>query len=205
MREWVTPRCVLVVLLVVVAPGAALAHLLVTWVPGRVEVARLDREIARDTEQLDVEWEQNSRFQQQTDRLRQAAAETRQTSRRSWLPQRDRSRVFDSLAAAFDDDRVSIEQLTLGEPGLHAAVSRSSLLACERVTVLCTGSYAVLATCLDRVVGLDLPLRVAELSWSRAGARLQLSLQLEVPFVPDDPLREALAEAEGLVEEDDEP
>ena len=45
MRHWLTRRCLLIVLLLVVAPGAALTHLLITWVPGKVALARLDHAV----------------------------------------------------------------------------------------------------------------------------------------------------------------
>ena len=47
MRHWLTPRCLLVALLLVAAPGAALAHLLVTWVPTRLALAGLNRSVAQ--------------------------------------------------------------------------------------------------------------------------------------------------------------
>ena len=37
--------------------------------------------------------------------------------------------------------------LTLEDPALYAAASRTNLLACERVTVECTGDYAALTAC----------------------------------------------------------
>lgn len=204
MRHWLTPRCVLVVLMLVVAPSAALAHLLVAWMPARLELGRLSRTISRQTQHLDADWKQCAELQARIDNLQQVAA-ARGESRPSWLPRRDRHGVFDRLAEAFRDECVSVERLTLDEPALYAAVSQSNLLACEQITVWCKGDYAPLASCLDRVIDLDLPVRFAHLSWSRAGMQLSLSLLLEVPFVPDETLRRALAEAAGLPEESDGP
>jgi hypothetical protein len=202
-RQWMTPRCILVVLTLVVAPCAALAHLVVVWVPGHFDVARLNLEIAYNTRELDREWEQTSELIECTKQLRQATADEQGTHDRGWLPHRDRDLVFESLADALHDDRVSIERLTIDEPGLFAAVSRSNLLACERVTVSCAGAYSCLTACLDRISALDLPVRITELSWSRNGSTLDLSLKLEIPFVPEESLRLALADAAGLSEKDD--
>lgn len=204
MRHWLTQRCIVVVLMLVVAPGAALAHLLVAWVPARLELGWLNGAVSRHTQQLDAEWKQCAELRARIDELQQAAA-ARGMLRSSWLPRRDRHGVFDRLAGAFGDDCVSVERLTLDEPGLYAAVSRSNLLACERIMVRCTGDYGELAACLDRVVGSGLPARFTQLSWSRAGTRLSLSLLLEVPFVPDEALRTVLADAAGLPEESHEP
>jgi hypothetical protein len=190
--------------MLVVAPSAALAHLLVAWMPARLELGRLSHTISRQTQHLDAEWKQCAELRARIEKLQQVAA-TRSEARPSWLPRRDRHGVFDRLAEAFQDERVSVERLTLDEPALYAAVSRSNLLACEQITVCCSGDYAPLASCLDRVISLDLPVRLAQLSWSRAGMRLSLSLLLEVPFVPDETLRRALAEAAGLSEESNGP
>lgn len=197
MRHWLTPRCILVALLLVAAPGAALAHLIVTWAPERLALARLNAEIARNARQLDAEWKQNLALREQLATLRESRRKHSAHGPR-WLAARNRHAVFDQIAVALRDERVSIEQLTLDEPGLHAAVSRTNLLACERITVLCAGSYAGLTSCLDRIIGLDLPVRFTELSWGRVDTQLSLSLRLEVPFVPDDVLREMLANAAGL-------
>ena len=203
MRHWLTPRCVLITLMLVAAPGAALAHLLATWAPTQIEVVRLDREMARDVRQLDAELEHVAKLQQQTARLHSVAAADEAWP--DWLPERDQHGVFDRLAEAFRDERVTIEQLALGEPGVYAAASRTNLLACEQVSVLCLGDYAALTACLDRICELDLPVRFKELSWHRAGTRLELWLLLEVPFVPDERLRETLAHGAKLLEKDDEP
>jgi hypothetical protein len=173
----------------------------VAWVPGHLGLIRLDRELSEQREELKTQCEQCTTLRAQIERLQQAAAHDQ--ARPAWLAQRDRHGVFDSLAEAFRDVRVSIERLTLDEPGLYAAVSRSSLLACERITVDCTGDYAGLAVGLDRVAALDLPIRISRLSWGQAGSQLRLSLELEVPFVPDESLRVALADDAGLVEEDE--
>jgi hypothetical protein len=202
-RNWLTPRCVLIVLLLVAAPGAALAHLLVTWAPGQLELARLDREVARHAQQLDAELEQGIKLQQRTARLQELAAAT--AARAHWLPRRDQHEVFDRIAEALCDGQITIEQLALGEPSIYAAASRANLLACERVTALCTGDYGALTACLDRIENLDLPLRFEKLSWHRAGGQLALTLQFQVPFVPDETLREVLAKRAKLPEQDHEP
>lgn len=204
MRHWLTPRCVLVALLLVAAPGAALAHLLVTWVPTRLALSGLDRAAAERTQQFELSYEQTSELIEETQRLQQAQRALDDQSRRAWLPHRDRDAVFDQLAEAFVAEGAALERLTLEEPALYAAASRANLLACERVTVECTGSYAGLAACLDRVARLDLPLRIAHLTWGQSGANLSLALQIDVPFVPDETLGAALANA-AKIEEPNEP
>ena len=202
MRSWLTPRCLLVVLLLIVAPGAALAHLLLNWVPIQLEIMRLDQAMARDSAALDFEMEQGVVLQQQTAKLREVMEAP--NLQPHWLPRRDREGVFDRLAEAFRQDGVSIEQLTFDQPGFHVAVAYDNLLACERVTVLCTGNYAGLTACLDQLSTLELPLNVRDLTWSRVDDRLLLTMKIDVPFVPDDGLRKKLAEEAGLSEDDDE-
>jgi hypothetical protein len=204
-RNWLTPRCLLIALLLVVAPGAALTHLLVTWVPGRVLLASLNRTVQFDAGRLDALCAQNRTLLEQTGRLEISRAALDDPARRAWLPQRDRDGVFDQLADAFRDERVSLEQMTFAEPRLYAALSRRLLLACERITIDCTGDYAALTACLDRVAALGsagaspgLPLRTTRLGWVSSGPVLRLTLQIEVPFVPDDALRTALADAAKL-------
>ncbi|GEM_PF-7060106 len=197
-RHWLTPRCILVGLLLVVAPGAALAHLLVNWLPGKVVLMQLDGQIARDTAQLQALSEENDRLLSQVAKLRQTSAALEESARAMCLPARDRDGVFEQLAGALRVDGVAIEQLTLGEPGLYAAVSRSDLLACELVTIQCTGPYAGLAACLDRLSSLALPLRVTQLAWGHAAGSLSLLLLVQVPFVPDPNLAAVLADRAKL-------
>ncbi|MCK4340577.1 MAG: hypothetical protein KAY37_02490 [Phycisphaerae bacterium] len=206
MRNWITPRCILVVLMLIVAPGAALAHLLLTWAPQELALTRLNREIVSNAQLANMEWEQSRRLRQQEDQLRQWSASANEAARTEWLPRRDREDVFDQLAAALHDESVSIERLTLEEPVLYAAASRSNLLACECVAVECTGDYAGLSVCLDRLMTLDLPIRITHLSWGQGGSALSLSARLQVPFMPEPALQTALADAAGLTEEEsDEP
>jgi len=203
MRHWLTPRCLLVALLLVAAPGAALAHLLVTWVPTRLALAGLNRSVAQCAQQFESSHEQSSGLFAQTERLRQAQQALDDPSRQAWLPHRDRDAVFDQLAEAFGSDGAALERLTLEDPALHAAASRTNLLACERVTVECAGDYAALAACLDRIARLDLPLRIAHLTWGPSGSNLSLALRIDVPFVPDATLGAALANAAKIEEQHD--
>jgi hypothetical protein len=202
-RHWLTPRCLLIVLLLVVAPGAALTHLLITWLPGKVALARLNGAVKDHTGRLDAVCVQTRVLLEQTDQLERSRAALDDPARRAWLPQRDRDGAFDQLAEAFRAADVSLEQMTLAEPALYAAVSRRNLLACERVTIDCTGDYVALAACLDRLVQLDLPLRITRLGWNHSPPQLRLTLQIEVPFVPDDALRTALADAAKLEDKDE--
>ena len=203
MRAWLAPRTILIALLLVVAPAAALAHLLLTWVPARIAVAQVNGDVSRDAQQLDVESQEEIRLQKEWQGLQRATASTAHAAR--WLPQRDRDLVFDRLAGAFQVDRVALERLTLAEPGLYCAARRSNLLACERVTVRCVGDYASLSNCLDRLANLDLPMRVTHLTWGRGAAGLTLGLEVEVPFIPDQTLAKTLADAAGLEEKTDAP
>ena len=203
MRAWLTPRTVLIVLLLVVAPGAALGRLLFSWVPERVAVARLNHAVTRQACTIETTAQEGRRLQQELERLQQALDTDVQRAR--WLPHRDRDLVFDRLAAVFQTDHVVLELLTLAEPAMYCAADRGNLLACERVTVRCSGDYAALATCLDGLATLDLPVRVRHLSWGRGETGLRLGLELEVPFVPDAALAKSLADAAGLAENTDEP
>ncbi len=203
MRAWLTPRTMLTVLLLVVAPGAALAHLLVTWLPERLAVVHLNREVTQHQQALDAEWQQGTRLQAELTRTQEALQAAH--SQPCWLPRRDKDLVFDHVAAAFRAADVALEQLTLEDPGLYAAASRKDLLACERIAVRCTGSYAGLTGCLDSVAALDLPARVTQLAWGRGEGALALGVQLEVPFVPDATLTKLLADAAGLEEDSDGP
>lgn len=203
-RDWMTPRFILVAALLVAAPGAAVAHLLATWLPDRLAVAELQEEIATTTCQLETEWAQSERFQQEVDQLRQRNADNDDASRIRWLLQRDRDAVFDRIADAFRDERVSIEQLTLDEPALYAAVSASNLLASERIMVKCSGDYGALAACLDQVTALEIPVRIQYLNWSYGHGDLELEADLDVPFVPDAALRDVLAQDAGLEDDADE-
>jgi hypothetical protein len=188
----------LVAALLVAAPGAALAHLLYIWLPQRVIVARLNWTTTAQAARLDAVCARTRAVLDQTIELQRCSAALRDPARRAWLPERDRAGVFDRLADNFRADRVSLEQMTMDEPGLYAAVGRSNLLACERVTVHCTGDYAALTECLDRLRGLELPLRITRMTWSGETIPLRLVLQIEVPFVPDDALRTTLADAARL-------
>ena len=107
------------------------------------------------------------------------------------------------MAEAFAAGHAALEHLTLEDPALYAAASRTNLLACERVTVECTGDYAALTACLDRIAGLDLPLRIAHLTWGPSGSNLSLALRIDVPFVPDATLGAALANAAKIEEQHD--
>ncbi|MEW6250905.1 MAG: hypothetical protein AB1716_09680 [Planctomycetota bacterium] len=197
MREWLTARCVLAGLLVVGAPAAALAHLLLHWEPSHGAVVRLTGQMQRATEELERTSAETTRLVQERAALAQRRSHDG-ADRPEWLPRRDREAVFDCLAEACRDPRVSIERLTLDEPTLYAAQSRTNLLACERASLDCTGAYTALAACLDHLSQAPLPLRVTRLVWSTGGADLALTVEAEVPFAPDDDLARKLADAAGL-------
>jgi hypothetical protein len=199
-RPWLTSRFVLVALLLVVAPGAALAHLLVNWLPARMSAQRLRAEVAQQSVVLAKACQEQASFSAATARL-ERALQTQEPALPVWLPQRDRDGTFDRFAEALRDDRVTLDRLTFGDPAVYAAVNRNNLLACERINIECTGAYGELATCLDRISALDLPVRVTRLAWSVSDDQLKLNLNTEVPFVPDTNLRKQLADAAHLPEE----
>ena len=203
MRKWLMPQALLVMLMLVAAPCAALAHLLIVWVPDQVAVVQLSSDVTRTSARLEAERDQHQRFRDEIERMEQLRTERARQA--EWLPQRQKDAVFDCLAEAFSDPRVSIEQLTLGEPDLYVGVSATALLACEQAQVVCQGDYEALTECLDRLFAAPLPLRVAQLAWRPAGEALSLDIRIQVPFTPDSDLRAVLARGAGLeVEEDDE-
>jgi hypothetical protein len=198
MRPWLTPRCILVALLLVVAPGAALAHLLVTWVPARLALTGLSRAVTRQAQEFESSNAHRAALFEQSQRLKAAHEALAERSRAAWLPHRDRDAVFDQLAEVFGTHGAVLEHLTLEDPGLYVAAARTNLLACEHVAVECTGDYAVLAAGLERASELDLPLRIAHLNWGPSDTKLRLSIRFDVPFVPDATLAKALADAAKL-------
>lgn len=209
MRHWLTPRVILIASLLLAAPGAALAHLLVAWVPQRLSALRLVRQVRADAEGLDQLWEDARELHEEQARLRALARTLSAETGPRWLPRRDRHRVFERLATAFRDERVALRRLTLGEPELFAVATDPDdgrplgLLACEPAVIVCSGSYAGLTACFDRLSRLELPIRLTELSWGRNAGELRATLQLEIPFLPEGELRRQLAEAAGLEEDDD--
>jgi len=199
MRPWLKPRCVLVVVLLVVAPGAALAHLFTAWLPGEIALRGVRQALARDSETVARETAAAAELWQKLEAPSGKAGAERCVS---WLPGRQRNEVFERIAAALRQPEVTIEELTLGQVGVYAAVSPAALLACERVNVRCQGDYAGLTVCLDRLAELKLPVCVTELRWERHGKRLELWMQLAVPFEPDEELAGELAKAHGLIRKD---
>lgn len=202
LRPWLNPRCVFVALLLIAAPGAALGHLVWTWVPARVAVAQLRQDIALQSEVVDREQLLTEALRARSAQLEQSQG-TRDASTALWLPRRDRDGVFDQIAGAFRSPQIAIDRLTLDEPGLYAAAARSNLLACERVALDCSGEFTGLTQSLDRLASLELPLRIPRLIWAADGHVLRLSLNLEVPFVPNDELRNKLADVAHLADEQD--
>lgn len=197
MRAWLTPRCILVVAMLVLAPGAAIAHLLLTWFPGTVAVAALRTAIDRDAARAE---QTSSEIRDVQRQLAAARAGEQAESQRpvAWLPQRDRYGVLEQLSLAVDEPGVTVEQLAMHEPKLFCAVSRQELLACEKIALRAAGDYVGLTHCLERIANLGLPMRVTAAAWQAAADKVHLVLELEVPFAPDDKLREALADEARL-------
>ncbi len=204
MRNWLTPRCIVVALMLVAAPVAALAHILIALVPGKITEQRLASNVVQSTAALETTWQETSDYTARAVQLEQALAdENEDAAAARWMSQRASTMVFDAMAEVFDDPGVSIDQLTFEEPALFGAADRQNLLACERCHIVCMGSYASLTECLDRLNQLTFPLHITDMLWARSGEFLRLELLIEIPFVPDEGLREALADQAGL-EEDDE-
>ena len=196
MRHWLNARCLLVTALLVAAPVAALAHLALNWAPARLAVVRLSHTIDQRSQTLVSTATEAERLREQCVTLERRAAAGQAGN--AWLPHRERDSVFDRLAEAFRDPGVSMDRLTLDEPGLYVATTRTNLLACERALVECTGAYRPLADCLDRLAETGLPLRIVRLNWASNGATLTLGLQIEIPFSPDESLACKLADAARL-------
>jgi hypothetical protein len=203
-KHWLTPRLIVIALLMFGAPAAALGHWLLTWLPGAAAVAQARAGAARRARELNariVELE-NARLERaQIERIASGFAETGRST--TWLEQRDKHGVFERLASALVDERVAIERLTLGEPGVYAAAAGANLLACEQVSIECVGDYAALTECLERLEQLELPKRFRRVAWRRENGRLRLEIEIEIPFVPRPALRSSLARSAGLKPDDE--
>jgi len=202
-QPWLTPRCVLLLLLLVGAPVAALAHALIAWVPATVVVARLQRQTARDAAETEAQWRECRRIQQEMTRLRAIAAEHRRRTVPPCLPERQSHAVCEKLGKTLSDDRILVQKLKLDAPRLYAVVPPRDVVACEDITIECRGDYPALTGWLDRMAGLDVPVRFKRIAWRRERGRLTLTTRVEVPFVADPALRAALV-GEAELEETDE-
>lgn len=203
MRPWLTPRCVLLLLLLVGAPVAALAHALIAWVPATVVVARLQRQTARDAAETEAQWRECGRIQQEMTRLRAIAAEHRRQTAPPCLPERQSHAVCEKLGKTLSDDRILVQKLKLDAPRLYAVVPPRDVVACEDITIECRGDYPALTGWLDRMAGLDVPVRFKRIAWRRERGRLTLTTRVEVPFVADAALRAALVGEAELKETDE--
>jgi hypothetical protein len=192
-----TLRCVLVGTLLIAAPGAAVGHLLWTWAPARLTLLRLETGVTQRASAIARTVADAAAVQERCAQLG-AARRPADPAAALWLARRDRDGVFDRVAGAVRAPGVAVERLQLEAPALYAAAGRSNLLACERVVLDCTGEYAELGRCLDRLIALELPVRITRLAWTGTAPRLSLALELEIPFVPDDELRASLADAAHL-------
>ena len=193
----VSKRLVLTTVLLITAPGAAVAFMLLDWAPERIAARRVYADARRDAAAVAEARARTGVASKQLESLEQAEGEARLAP---WLSKRDHDAVSDRFAEAFRHPLLSVDRLTLDEPGLYAAESRDNLLACERATIECTGPYAALTECLDRLFELGLPLRITRLTWTVNGAQMRLAMNVDVPFIPDDPLRTQLATAAKLKE-----
>jgi len=111
--------------------------------------------------------------------------------------------VCEKLGKTLSDDRILVQKLKLDAPRLYAVVPPRDVVACEDITIECRGDYPALTGWLDRMAGLDVPVRFKRIAWRRERGRLTLTTRVEVPFVADPALRAALV-GEAELEETDE-
>lgn len=190
---WLLRRHALKAALLALPPLLLLAHVTLRWGPVAVARAQTRAELdqcTRDYEQVRAE---QAQLQLGLARLLNALKSDDSANAVPWLPQQDSDRTFDAVAAAWTAPHVAIEQLRIEPAELFAAHDPNALLALESVHVSATGDYAGIAACLDRMMDIDLPLRVRELSWSRHGGTLRFEGVFGVAFEPQGALREALA------------
>ena len=202
MTNWFKLRPMLVMVMLFIAPTAAIAHLLLTWAPATFTLQRLSRSAHRDAETIAEQIEQLEQLRLNTKRLKTLAVDQGDVGR-SWLPRREHSRVSDLLAETLQGDGVTLEQLVFNQAGLYGASPEGGVLACEQVTVVCHGPYAGLTDCLDRLAELDLPIRIVQVAWQRTEQNLALTMEMQIPFVPEGALETILREEAGLEEEEE--
>ena len=203
MAHWTRLRPMLVMAMLFTAPAAALAHLLTTWVPETLAMRDLTRSAQHDAREFERQCGELEQLRQGVERLRDLARE-QDAARAPWLSQREQHRVSDTLAKTLQGDGATIEKLTFHEVSLFAAHPQAGVLACEQVTVACRGPYDSLTQRLDSLVDLDLPIRVARVSWRRGRQDIELTLCLEIPFVPSGELEKSLRDEAGYYEDDEE-
>ncbi|MGD8451483.1 MAG: hypothetical protein PVJ57_06665 [Phycisphaerae bacterium] len=203
MTHWLRLRPMLVLAMFIAAPAAALAHLMWTWVPQAVAVRHLTSELSSDARSYSASVDELAVLQGHTRRLNELADQNRDSVANLWLPRREHYRVSDTLAETLQGDGVTVTRLTFGEPVLYAADAEAGVLACEQATIVCRGTYAGLSGRLDRLASLDLPLRIVRATWTGDGPEVEVSLDLQVPFVPEGALAELLREEAGFYEDED--
>lgn len=204
MANWLRPRPLMVMALLLAAPVGAIAHLMITWAPGALTVKRITDALVPGARSVTADIQQLAQVQADTARLERLAAQHSAAAPTHWLPQRDRNGVSDTLAGTLQGGGVVVAQLQFDEASLYAATSEGELLACENVVLVCRGSYAGLADCLDRLHALELPVRITNMTWQRDETNVELTLAVQVPFVPEGELEAALQEEAGIEDEEDE-
>lgn len=203
LKNWLKPRPALVMVMLFVAPAAALTHLVLNWVPETLAVMGLTDSVHRDRQEVARCCDELECALQDSVRLRALAQQPGAARRAPWLPRREQPFVSNTLAETLQGDDVTVEGLSFEEVALYAAAPETGILACEQVAVTCRGPYAGLTERLDCLIGLDLPLRLTRLSWRRGEGHIDVDLHVQVPFMPDGALEAALRAEAGL-EEDDE-
>lgn len=204
MRYWLKPQPLLFMIVLFVAPVAALAHLLVTWVPQTTALQRLREDVSAERRQLDRHVDQLLTLRAETTKLREMSRRLDASAPRRWLAERDRNLVSDVLANVFESRGTTVDQMVFESPSLLAITNdATSVLACESLTLVCHGGYEALTGCLDALPDAGLPLRTTYLSWKRGDGQVELTMGLQVPFAPDKALADALRAEAGIDLEED--
>ena len=202
-RHWLRPRPLLVILMLVVAPGAALAHLLINWAPESLALNRMTRDLHQHAAALEAYVSALATLQQQTTQMRELADKQSNRIKQQWLGKRAQDDVSEQIADALEGDGVRVDRISFGSPALFAAAEEAGVLACEDVSVACSGSYEGLVLRLDAFEKLDLPCRLTHTAWSRDRGAIEVTLDLQVPFLPEGELDAALRVEAGINEDDD--
>jgi len=199
--NWLDRRLILAVAVLVVAPLATGAHLLATWAPPHMRVARLRSGLDDATLRVQQQVQQTCEQHKILAALRRNIARM-QRERPAWLPRRDAAGVLRTLTRTLSDAGVRIEHATLDEPDLFAAVDAYTILAAERLRLRCRGSYETLTRALDQLRRTPLPLYPQRITWRRVEDQQELEIEAMVPFVPQGDLRKRMVERAGLEDED---
>ena len=199
-RHWLKPRPLLVVLMLVAAPGAALAHLLIHWVPESLALRRLTTDVRERSDELQGQTVKLAELQAQAKEMRKLVNIQVDQLKTQWLEKRTQDEVSEIVANTLEGDGVQVDRISFGSPALFAADEQAGVLACEEVSVSCSGNYEGLVRGLDAFEQIALPYRITHMAWSCNRSSIQLTLDLQIPFVPDKELDKKLSMEAGFDE-----